>query len=177
MPGALELSPSPHRTRAAHPAEGPCHAKAPHASCLLPGVLVEATPAQLRRAALLLLHEGAKGGAEEAAIAAGRVYDKLEAHLAPLLGQAGVRALFVRSVDLSRLAFPFLEASVVESSTPLRACLRRKDAAVAEASAAALFGTFFTLLSTFLGDRLTTQALRRAWPTLDEMAPSAETRT
>jgi hypothetical protein len=45
---------------------------------------------------------------------------------------------------------------------------------VAGDSAAALFGTFFTLMTTFIGERLTTQVLRSAWPTIEEMA-STET--
>ena len=64
--------------------------------------------------------------------------------------------------------FPFLEVAVVDSSTKLRECLHAQDAAVATESAAALFGTFFALITTFIGERLTTQALRRAWPTIEE---------
>ena len=132
---------------------------------------------QMGRARLLLAHEGAvAGSAAECTAAAGRVYDKLHAHLAPLLGSAGVRALLVRSVKLRQGQFPFLEVAVVDSSTKLAECLRAQDAAVAAELAAALFGTFFALINKFIGERLTTQALRRAWPTIEEIAPGA-TRT
>jgi len=132
---------------------------------------------QMGRARLLLAHEGAvAGSAAECAAAAGRDYDKLHAHLAPLLGSAGVRALLVRSVKLRQGQFPFLEVAVVDSSTKLAECLRAQDAAVAAELAAALFGTFFALINKFIGERLTTQALRRAWPTIEEIAPAA-TRT
>jgi hypothetical protein len=103
-------------------------------------------------------------------VAAGRVYDKLDTHLSPLLGSAGTRALLARSAKLSQSRFSFLEAAVVESSTKLRECLQAQEAAVATESAAAVFGTFLALLTIFIGERLTNQALRRAWPTIEEMA-------
>jgi hypothetical protein len=49
--------------------------------------------------------------------------------------------------------------------------LQAQDPAVATESAAALFGTFFALITAFIGERLTTQILRRAWPTIEETAP------
>ena len=138
-------------------------------------VLTEASPTQLERATVLLAYEGAAVSAAECALAAGRVYDKLHAHLSPLLGSAGVRALLVRSAKLTERRFSFFEGAIVESSTKLRECLQAQDAAVATESAAVLFGTFFALITTFIGDRLTTEALRRAWPTIDEIAPSGTT--
>lgn len=121
----------------------------------------------------MLAQEVAAGSADAcSATAAGRVYDKLHAHLAPLVGEAGVQLLFVRSAKLAQGDFAWLaQVSILEGSTKLRECLLSQDPAVATESAAALFGTFFTLLTTFIGERLTTQALLRAWPTIDEMAP------
>ena len=138
-------------------------------------MLTEASPSDTERARRLLSHEGATGSAADCAVAAGLVYDKLDAHLAPLLGAAGVRALLVRSAKLTSARFSFLDGAVVESSTKLRECLQGRDAAVARESAAALFGTFFALLATFIGERLTTQALRRGWPTIEEMTFSPPT--
>src|SRR5450631_2152410 len=131
-----------------------------------------ASPAQMERARRLLAHEGAAGSADEAAAAAGRVYDKLDIHLAPLLGAAGVQALLVRSATLTQGEFPFLAVAGPDGSTKLRECLRAQDPSVATESAAALFGTFFTLITTFIGERLTVQALRRAWPKIEETAPT-----
>jgi hypothetical protein len=124
----------------------------------------------------LLAYEGAAGSADECATAAGRVYEKLEARLAPLLGSAGVQALLVRSARLAQGDFPLLAVAVPEGPTKLRECLQAQDPAVATESAAALFGNFFTLLTTFIGERLTTQVLRGAWPTIEEMAPRETTR-
>ena len=86
--------------------------------------------------------------------------------MGPLLGAAGVQALLVRSVKLTHAEFPFLEVDVLEGSTKLRRSLQAQDPAVVTDAAAALFGTFFALISTFIGERLTTQVLRVAWPTI-----------
>ena len=125
----------------------------------------------MERARRLLAHEGAAAGADGSATAACRVYDKLQAHLCPLVGSAGVQALLVRSVKLTQADFSFLEVDVLDegSTTKLHECFQAQEPAVVTESAAALFGTFFALIATFIGERLTTQVLRGAWPTIEEM--------
>lgn len=130
------------------------------------------TLAQMGRARRLLAQEGALGTADECAAAAGRVYDKLHVHLSPLLGTAGAQALLVRSGKLTRREFSFLEVASLEGFPQMRECLRAQDPRVASDAAATLFGTFFTLLTTFIGERLTTQALRAAWPTIEDAVPT-----
>ena len=134
-----------------------------------------ATPQQIDRAKRLLAHEGASGNAEACALAAARVHDAIRAHLAPLVGDAGVQQLLVRSATLTRAEFAFLEPGVVETSTKLRECLQAQAPEVALGSAVALYGTFFTLIITFIGERLTTQVLSRAWPSI-ERTPHQEPR-
>jgi hypothetical protein len=134
--------------------------------------------AQMERARRLLAHEGAAGSAEGgAATAAGRVYDKLQAHLAPLVGAAGVQSLLVRSAKLAQGDLTGLAAvSTFEGSTKLRERLEAQDSAVTNESAASLFATFLTLLTTFIGERLTTQILRSAWPTIEDTSPTETTK-
>lgn len=131
------------------------------------------SPAQLEKARRLLAHEGAASSAEDAAAAAaGRVYDKLHAHLAPLLGGIGVQSLFVRSAKLTSGEFSGLaEVSILEGSEKLREHLQARGSAGDVDSAAILFGSFLELLTTFVGERLVTQVLRSAWPTIEETAP------
>src|SRR5512140_3850500 len=107
------------------------------------------SPEQMEMASRLLALEGAGGSALECAAAAGRVYDTLQGHLAPLVGAPGVHLLFARSATLAqgKLA-AFAEASIQEASTKLRECLQAQDLAVATESAVVLFGTFFALLTT-----------------------------
>lgn len=130
-------------------------------------------PAQVARAGQLLAYEGAADSvADGKTTAAGRIYDKLHAHLAPIMGDAGVQVLFVRSAKLTRGEFAcHAEAPLLEGATKLRECLHARDPAVATESATLLFGNFFALIATFIGERLTTEVLRRAWPMLDEIAP------
>ena len=70
-----------------------------------------------------------------------------------------------------RVRFPRRGCRRPEGSTKLRACLQALDPAVATEAAAALFGTFLELITTFIGERLTIQVLRSAWPTIEDTAP------
>lgn len=121
----------------------------------------------------MLAHEGATGGAAaRAQTAALRVYEKLYVQLAPLVGVAGVHLLFARSAKLAQGEFArFADFSADEGATKLRERLQAQDPAVATESAAALFGNFFTLITSLIGERLTARMLRSAWPTVDETAP------
>ena len=135
---------------------------------------MNAGAAQVERAKTLLASEGCSAGdAEACAAAAGLVYDKLDAHLAPLIGRAGVQALFARSAKLVQTDRASLAEVVsgTDGSTKLRAVLGSLEPAVALEIAAALFGTFLDLITTFIGDRLTVQVLRSAWPAIEETHP------
>ena len=131
------------------------------------------SPAQLERARRVLAHEGAAGGATARdRTAAVRVYEKIHVQLASLMGVGGATLLFARSAKLTQGEFArFADLSVDEGATKLRAHLEARDPAVATESAAALFGNLFTLVTTFIGERLLAQVLRNAWPTLADTAP------
>lgn len=131
--------------------------------------------AQAERARHLLATEGySDGSADECAAAAGRVYEKLGEQLAPLIGPAGVQALFQRSSMLAQVECAALVeiAGAVEISAKLRSCFLALAPAAATEAATLLFGTFLDLLVTFIGDRLTVQVLRGAWPAIQETAPT-----
>jgi len=129
---------------------------------------------QVDRARQLLASEGdCSTGPEACAAAAGGVYDKLDAQLTPLLGRAGVQALFARSAKLARIERASVAevASALADSTKLSAWLQSLDPAAVTDVAATLFATFLALITTFIGDRLTVQILRTAWPAIEETAP------
>src|SRR6185312_2154134 len=66
-------------------------------------VMERTSTAQVERAKRLLALEGDSGNSSaECAAAAWKLYEKLNARLAPLLGSAGVQALFVRSAKLAQ---------------------------------------------------------------------------
>ena len=121
----------------------------------------------------LLAAEGASGSnSKDCAAAAGRVYEKLSSRIGPLLGAAGVRALFARSATLAgRELADVTGIGSLESSTTLTAFLEELAPAIAHQVAETLFETFLSLITTFIGERLTLQALRGAWPTLEDSAP------
>lgn len=133
---------------------------------------------QVEKAKRLLASEGAPwGNSEECAAAAWRIYEKLNARLAPLLGLAGVQALFGRSAKLAKAEFPSLDdVAAPEGLTRLGPCLQALDPTVAAEAAETLFGTFLDLMTTFIGERLTVLVLRSAWPAIEETAPR-ETKT
>ena len=124
--------------------------------------------AQRDLARRLLLREQRGDGPDEPAAAAGRVHTKLQLCLAPLVGAAGVRALFARSLAQTTPEFPFLAAVALEppeaALESLTAALQGTHPAAVLNGAAALFGAFLTLLATFVGERLTAQVLSVAWP-------------
>lgn len=128
--------------------------------------------AQAERARQLLASEGDCSNTEACAAAAGRVYDKLDAQLMPLLGRAGFRALFMRSAKLAQSELPSLAgvAHSLESATRLRAWLQSLELVAAIETAAVLLGNFLELTTTFIGERLTVQVLRQAWPEIRETA-------
>jgi hypothetical protein len=108
-------------------------------------------------------------------VVAALVYDRLRGAVAPLVGDAGVELLFVRSAklaggDLARMS----EVSILVGAAELRTVLGARDPGVSRESATLFFATFLALLTTFIGDRLTTQILRRAWPALDPDRASTE---
>ncbi len=121
----------------------------------------------------VLATEGDSGSnAEACAAAAWRVYEKVNARLSPLIGSAGIQALLVRSAKLASAELaPLAEVASPEGLSKLGACLSRLEPAIATEAAAVLFGTFFDLITTFIGERLTVVALRSAWPAIEDMAP------
>lgn len=124
-----------------------------------------------RQLALKVLahHAGANASAEAVAAATFRAYDDLARVSAQLIGQSGVDALTGRALHLAQKEYPWLvhrrEPEQAEGPfAQIAACLKRQNAAVATEAAAAVFGTLAGLLVTFIGEPLTTQLLRKAWP-------------
>lgn len=128
------------------------------------------TAAQAVQARQLLELEGAVADDPASrAAAAARVHEKLTAQLSPLLGAGGVRALFVRSEKLARREIAGLaELDVLAALGQPHAELQASDPLVVAQTAEVVFGIFLGLIASFIGTRLTTQALRSAWPSIDE---------
>lgn len=129
------------------------------------------TAAHLAWARSLLALEHLAGDPDGPATAQ-RVLEKLRQQLEPLLGVAGVQALLVRSARLAEREFECLaNRELFSRPAGLRDCLRLQAPEPATAAAETLFGTFSALISRFIGDRLTTEVLRNAWPAIEDIPP------
>ena len=124
-------------------------------------------PAHLAWARWLLLEQ-----AQASEPAAALLYDRLHDAFAPLIGATGVQLLLMRcataaSFDLAALR----EAPLLSRGAALRARLARTHDALALEDAVAFYGTFFSLLARLIGERLTHNMLKAAWPALSQMPP------
>ena len=122
-----------------------------------------------RRVFALEAHEAARP--DDAALAAGRIYEKLFAALAPLVGAAGARALLARGVKLAAVDFLALTRFATDpksgDSERLVGCLRAERPAAIEQATVALCAATLSLLETLIGERLTANVVRSAWPAFD----------
>lgn len=98
--------------------------------------------------------------------------EQLSRHLARLLGEMGSRALFNRSLVLTRARFPWI-ASVVGSAgsqpsespwTPLRLSMELQDPDAVVEAYADFLSTFVQLLGRLIGDQLASHLLQEVWP-------------
>jgi hypothetical protein len=126
----------------------------------------------------MLTHEAsALSTAAACAAAVGTVNQRLHHRLAPVIGVAGVRALFARSVrltgpeflQLAALRNPELgdNANIAESLIELLGTL---EPGIAVATATALYANFLRLTTTLIGERLVLLVLQRAFPNIDVTA-------
>ena len=126
-------------------------------------------PALRQLARTVLAQQSQSEGTAGLAAAVRRAYDELVQVSTPLIGQVGVDALLARALHLAQQEHPWLsEAAESDSANEpfarIIASVSRQDPAVATEGTAALFAAFAGLLVTFIGEALTTNLLRKAWP-------------
>ena len=112
---------------------------------------------------------GDAASSEVLAAAAGRLLDRLSQRLSVIIGRTGVEALFRRAVKLRKSDFPFLDELVFReegesTGDSLRRRLQRQDPDIIREVTVTLFATMAGLLATVIGERLTWNLLREAWP-------------
>jgi hypothetical protein len=122
--------------------------------------------------ALLVDGEALEGSSTRVAARAVEASEELSRHLARLLGEMGIRALFDRSMILTRARFPWF-ADVAGTGglqpgeppwTSLRASLELQDPATAVDAYADFLSTFVQLLGRLIGDALVSRVLQEVWP-------------
>lgn len=109
-----------------------------------------------------------ESGLQDSALRDWRV---LADRLVPVIGQRGLRTLYLRSLHLTRAAHPCLgpalpdeDANIESLLTSLRSSLQEQTPARAQAAHEALLNTFIELLKTLFGRGLTEQILHPAQP-------------
>jgi len=125
-----------------------------------------------------MLHDSiGEVAATECAASAASVLERLQTRLAPLVGAAGMRALFARSVKLTTTEFAALAPlriamldEKVNAGDSLTDVLNSLDAATAWAAATALYTNFLALTSSLIGEHLVLLVLQRAFPKIDVTA-------
>jgi hypothetical protein len=129
---------------------------------------------------MLAREAGTAADAPAIAAAARRSCERLAQHLTPLIGKAGVAAIYARSLHLAHRQFPWL-ASVGASDqgdepfTRLQASLAPQEPGVATEAAVLVLATVGDLLVSFIGESLTAHFLRGAWP--DDFAADSNEET
>ncbi|MEO9078359.1 MAG: hypothetical protein ABI268_03505 [Rhodanobacter sp.] len=117
---------------------------------------------------LMFTRQSAGADASRVAAIAVAIWREVGTALSPIIGQAGVDALFKRSIYLTRGAHPAL-ASVFDNSVQLDALAALDDALAQQASATAmasniaLLQNFQELLISLIGLSLTERLLRPVW--------------
>jgi len=141
---------------------------------------------QLEAARLLLGYEGSPADDTAGEVAAAeRVYARLFDCLAPIIGPAGVLALFLRSAKLARADHPDLDAglgafregtskSALDAGAKLFRSLSSLDPSPAAAASASVYAKFLGLLATLIGERLVDQLLSKAFPELGAASQESE---
>lgn len=129
----------------------------------------ETTALRQRLVRVITRRVGSSTGASAVAAAARFTHDELTAVLAPLISSAGVEALWGRAFDLAQREYPADERRGDNSMTDepfaqVSRWLERQVPSAATDAAAAVFVTFAQLLTTLIGEPLTTRYLEKAWP-------------
>lgn len=129
----------------------------------------ETTVLRQRLLRVITRRTGASTGAGAVATAARLTHDELTAVFAPLISSAGVEALWGRAFDLAQREFPADERRDASCATDepfaqVSLWLERQAPSAATDAAAAMFATFAELLTTLIGEPLTTRYLEKAWP-------------
>lgn len=129
----------------------------------------ETTVLRQRLVRVITSRVGSSTGASAVAAAARLTHDDLTAVLAPLISSAGVEALWGRAVDLAQREYPAGErrgddGTTDEALAQVTLWLERQAPSAATDAAVAVFATFAELLTTLIGEPLTTRYLEKAWP-------------
>ena len=142
-----------------------------HATCPLyfPGWKM-VTPAFAAAAKQLLAEVDDATSPQAVAAKVVQACEQLSQHLARIVGEIGIRTLFVRSVIVTSARFPWL-ANTPAGTTPtdspwvsLRTAMEQQDPHTTSEAFVVLLSTFAELLGRLIGERLVARLLYEVWP-------------
>jgi len=118
---------------------------------------------------LLAREAGTNTDPSAVAAAARRLSEEFAGQLTPLIGELGVVAIYARGLHLAQRQFPRLAtvpAPQPDDGPIVRAqrLIEHQELAVATDLAVAMLNSVVELLTSFIGEGLTTSVLRKAWP-------------
>lgn len=118
---------------------------------------------------MLAREAGTGADAPAIAAAASRLCERFAGQLTPLIGDTGVAAICARSLHLTQRNVPELAPfrASAQGDSPfalLQLSLEQLEPAAASEAAVAVLATASELLALFIGESLTTNLLREAWP-------------
>jgi len=118
---------------------------------------------------MLAREAGTGANAPAIAAAARRLCERFAEQLTPLIGDAGVAAIWARSLHLTERNVRGLASvrAAAQGDAPfahLQLSLEQQEPAAATEAAVAVLATASELLASFIGEGLTTSLLREAWP-------------
>ena len=129
---------------------------------------------------MLAREAGTDANAPAIAAAARRLCEHFAQQFTPLIGDAGVAAIFARSLHLTQQHVQALAPGRApdQQDAPfalLQRSLEQQEPAAATETAVAVLAMVGGLLASFIGESLTTRLLREAWP--DDFAATSEETT
>lgn len=127
----------------------------------------------------LVLRAGQGMSAEQVADAVLSAWQEIDDSLSPILGHGGVAALYGRSLYLSSAGHPCLSGlstgvGMGMDLASLKSVLALRSSADAAAAGGALLQTFYVLLTSMVGPKLTEQLLRSVWENLLSGRPAQD---
>ena len=130
---------------------------------------------------LLARQAGTEADPAAVAAAARRLWEDFAQRLKPLIGDAGVAAMWGRSLQLAERRFPGLAPARAsgqdgEPFTHLQHFLEHQDPIVATNAAVVVLALASEVLASFIGETLTLLLLHETWPDqFDRMTPEPAT--
>jgi hypothetical protein len=123
---------------------------------------------------------GARAGTQAIVEASVAIWQRVDSELAPIIGEAGVHALYTRSLHLQCIVRPEIKAALqAHPAHPpflaVQLSLERREAAEALEASVALLDTFTTLLSGLIGEGLGSRLLNPVWADMRNDEPAQET--